>query len=321
MIALNLESYLGLVDEVEMPEDARSYLYSERSMVKLFLYALIKGMIGFKTIHQHLQEKPSVLHLVGFTKLPHRTTLSRRFKAMPTSLRQMLGKLHEKFVEAAVIQLLVMSTDSSLMHAHGNIWHAKDMKAGKLPTCGNIDREAHWDISGAGGWVFGYRLHCLVNAEIGIPLPRDIGVHPANVKDGKVFVEESSTSLHETTEVVLGDGGYDEQACYEVCDAKGISLITPIQVKKNTPLDRRERAALYNDPEVREVFALRKATVEPFQGHLKDLFGLEYLPLKGLANVRALVTCAALAYLLLVYLNYRLGRNLLCLKATLLAIR
>ena len=41
----------------------------------------------------------------------------------------------------------------------------------------------------------------------------------------------------------------------------------------------------------------------PYQGQLKDLFDLEHLPLKGLANVRALATLATLAYLLLVKLN------------------
>ena len=259
--------------------------------------------------------------MVGLDKVPHRTTLSRRFKAMPEGLSQALIGLHEQFVETGIAGLSVMSTDSSLMHANGNIWHSKDKKAGRLPSCGNIDTDAHWGISGQGKWIFGYRLHCLVNADVAAPLPRDIYVYPANVKDGQVFCQDLSTSLSEATDLVLADGGYDEQPCYDCCDEREISLIAPIEVKDNTPPKRRERAQLYNDPEVREVFALRKATVEPFQGRLKDLFDLEYLSIKGLANVKSLVTLAALAYLLLAWFNLRLGRDLLCLKQTMLAIR
>ena len=104
-------------------------------------------------------------------------------------------------------------------------------------------------------------------------------------------------------------------------DARGISLIAPITVKKGTPPERRERAALYHDPEVREAFCTRRTTVEPFQGHLKELFALEYLPVKGLLNVRALVTVAVVAYMLLALLNHRLGRDVLRLRSTLFAIR
>lgn len=320
MISLELESYLELIEEMDMPGESKRYVHSEKGMVKLFLYALIKGITGFKTLRQHLEEKPEALTLTGLTSTPHRTTLSRRFKAMPASLQQVMSELHQRFVDGGS-EAWVMSSDSSLMHASGNVWHSKDMKKGNMPSCGNIDCEAHWGVSGQGEWVFGYRLHCLVNAEASAPLPRDVRVHPANVKDGKVFTEELSSALPAETKLVLADGGYDEQACYEVCDDKDISLIAPIKVKSSTPPERRARAQLYNDPEVRAVFALRKTTVEPFQGRLKDLFGLEYLPVKGLANVRALVTLAAFAYLLLAWFNLRLGRDILCLKQTMLAIR
>jgi len=321
MIALDMKSYLAQIDKLEIKGESGHYLYSHGSIIKLFLYALIKGINGFKTLHQHLKEQPERLDLMDLEVVPHRTTLSRRFKAMPEVLRKLMLEVHEQFVEAKQIEPLVMSADSSLMHANGNVWHSKDMKAGRLPSCGNIDTQAHWGISGQGEWIFGYRLHCLVNAEPKAALPRDIRVYPANVKDSQILTTELSASLSEDTELLLTDGGYDEQACYDCCDALEISLIAPIKVKDHSPEERRERAKLYQDPEVRAVFALRKTTVEPFQGRLKDLFNLEYLPIKGLANVRALVTLAATAYLLLAWFNHCLGRDLLCLKATMLAIR
>jgi hypothetical protein len=47
---------------------------------------------------------------------------------------------------------------------------------------------------------------------------------------------------------------------------------------------RRERYQLYHSPAApagREAFVLRKTTIEPFQGQLKDFFGLETSPSKG----------------------------------------
>lgn len=187
--------------------------------------------------------------------------------------------------------------------------------------CGNIDQEAHWGKSGCGEWVYGYRVHCLVSGCSKAALPCDVEVAPANLKDAQVFKDQLAPFIPKQTQVLFGDGGFDNQNCYDLCDQRGISLVAPIKVKAGTPEDRLERVALYNDPEVRQAFTLRKTTVEPFQGRLKALFELEYLYMKGLANVRALVVLATFTYLLLALLNLRLERDLLKLQDTLIAIR
>jgi len=320
-IDLSLAHYLKLTDELELPPEAKAYRYSQRSILKLFLYSLIKGMHGFKTLYKHLQLKPQVLNLIGLDSLPHRTTLSRRFKRIPDILRHAIRNLFGRFVEQGHSDASLLAADSTLMHANGNLWHRKDMKEGRLPSCGNIDTDAHWGVSGEGTWVYGFRMHVAVTAFDERVVPFDVVVEPANIKDSKVFRKELSLHLPQEAQVLLGDGGYDDQYCAAACDAQGVTLITPLEVKEHTPTARRERAALYHDPEVREVFSRRKATVEPFQGRLKSLFDLEYLPMKGLTNVRALVTLAVLAYLLLVQTNLRLGLPMLQLKQTMLALR
>jgi hypothetical protein len=136
-------------------------------------------------------------------------------------------------------------------------------------------------------------------------------------REGTVF----APNLPKAVELILADTGYDDQGCYEASDAQHLSLLAPIKVKKNTPPQRRERAELFHAPEAREVYCLRKTTVEPYQGQLKELFKLEHLPVKGLANVRALAMLATLAYLFLVSLNLLLERPPLQLKATLYALR
>lgn len=320
MVALTMKDCLDKIDELAVSELA-SYTYSEGSMVKVFVYGLTKGIREFKTLHDHLGEKAEVQSWLGWKSIPHRTTLSRRFKALPERVNALITEVYQKFISSKHIQEEAMSVDSSLMQAQGNVWHKKDREAGVLPTCGNIDTDAHWGVSGCGEWTFGYRVHCLVNADADLALPKDVAVYAANIKDGAVFIEELAASLSSETNVVLADSSYDEQPCYDVCDAKQISLITPLEVKPHTPPERIERADLFNDPEVRALFALRKVSVEPFQGHLKSLFDLEHLPMKGLKNVRALVTLAVFVYNLLAWLNHLLDRPILHLKQTLLALR
>ena len=70
MIALNVERFLNQVDELDLPELSYPYVYSDKSMMKLFLYGLIHAINGFATLQRHLEERPDVLRLVGLDFSP-----------------------------------------------------------------------------------------------------------------------------------------------------------------------------------------------------------------------------------------------------------
>ena len=70
MIALNIERLLKEVDDLELPELGYPYVYSDRVMMKLFLYALLHHISGFKTLRCHLEERPDVLRLIGLSSPP-----------------------------------------------------------------------------------------------------------------------------------------------------------------------------------------------------------------------------------------------------------
>ena len=117
MLTLSLRSFIAQVDRLDLPIERYPYCYSERSMVKLFLYSLVKGIRSFKSLRRHLIECPEVLKLVGLETTPHRTTLSRRFKALYSSLSHLLRQLRERFVLFKYTDPSVMSVDSTLIHA------------------------------------------------------------------------------------------------------------------------------------------------------------------------------------------------------------
>lgn len=233
MIAPPWEGLFEAVDELVLPERSYPYSYQDLPLIKLFVYARIKGITAFQSLQKHLTLRPEVLALVGLDKAPHRKTLATRFRALSSSVLSLLHQLSERFIEMGVVDPSIGSVDSTLMHANGNVWHAKQMKGGELPSCGNIDQEAHWGKSGCGEWVFGYRLHTLtLCGPEGVIWPVTIGVHAANLKDAEVFDDELIHHLPKTTQVLLGDGGYDQESCYGACDRREVTLLAPIKVKK-----------------------------------------------------------------------------------------
>lgn len=232
-------SWTALFEELEglnTVERGYPYSYQDGPLLRLFVYAQIKGIRGYKTLQSHLKLRPDVLGLVGLERVPHRKTLAQRFRGLSEVVLSALNQLTRRFMSLGMVDASVASADSTLMAADGNIWHRKHMEQGELPKCGNIDTEAHWGVSGCGEWTFGYRLHCLTlcGAE-GVTWPASVAVHAANVKDAAVFVDQFVPQLPQTTQVALGDGGYAQAECFACCDQRQVTLIAPIEVKKTRP--------------------------------------------------------------------------------------
>lgn len=93
-VTLDVESLLNLVDELDLPTDSGNCDYSTRSMLKVYLYMLVKGITGFATMAKQLRFKAGLLAQSGLLACPYRTTLSRRFKALPLVLREQIRTVH-----------------------------------------------------------------------------------------------------------------------------------------------------------------------------------------------------------------------------------
>ena len=204
------------VDELALPKRSYPYSYQDLPLIKLFVYARIKGITAFQSLQKHLTMCPGVLALVGLEKAPHRKTLATRFRALSSLVLSLLHQLTERFMETGAVDPSLGSVDSTLMHAQGNVWHKQQRDQGELPSCGNIDTQAHWGKSGCGEWVYGYRLHSLtLCGPEGVIWPATVAVHAANRKDAEVLDDELVQRLPKATQVLLGDGGYDQESCTE----------------------------------------------------------------------------------------------------------
>jgi transposase len=231
------ELFAGL-EGLALTEHSYPYQYQDSSLIKLFVYARIEGIKGFQTLQKHLELRADVVALLGLKDVPHRKTIAERFRSLPETVSSVLTQLTEKLIETGEVDASIASVDSTLMHASGNVWHKKQRDKGELPTCGNVDIEAHWGKSGCGEWIYGYRLHNLtLCGPAGITWPAAISLHAANVKDADVFDNELVQQLPDATQVLLGDGGYDQESCYQSCDEREVTLLAPIKVKKTRPLN------------------------------------------------------------------------------------
>ena len=226
------ELFAGL-EGLALAEHSYPYQYQDLPLIKLFVYARTEGISGFQTLQKHLELRTDVVELVGLKAAPHRKTIAERFRSLPEVVSSVLTQLTDMFIETGDVDASIASVDSTLLHAQGNVWHKKQRDKGELPSCGNIDQEAHWGKSGCGEWIFGYRLHSLTFCgPEGITWPAAIGLRVANVKDADVFDKELVQHLPGATQVLLGDGGYDQESCYVNCDEREVTLLAPIKVKK-----------------------------------------------------------------------------------------
>lgn len=66
-----LESHLG-----------RPFVYAEKVLIVFFTLMIIRDVNAFKAQHRWLETHPKQREQLGFEQIPHRTTLSRRYKSL-----------------------------------------------------------------------------------------------------------------------------------------------------------------------------------------------------------------------------------------------
>ena len=248
----------------------------------------------------------------GLDRLPDRRTLDRRFKLISFDIKARIDAIGLLFINGGLIDSCVASVDSSLLKAKGHVWHKSSMEKNEVPRSG-IDTDAKWGYSRTKGWMFGYKMHiaCSTGSLI-LPLSADLTT--ANISDNNLY-ESITASLPEGVRYILGDEGYDD---HELCDFsryRGHLLVFPLERYKHTT-DNNRLALLqfYNSEFGQLVHSQRSISVEPLIEHIKDVFAIDPLPVRGFDKARSIVLISILLYQLMVYYNYLTGRPLRALK-------
>ncbi len=92
-------------------------------------------------------------------------------------------------------------------------------------------------------------------------------------------------------------------------------LIFPLQRYEHTIDNNRLALSQFYQSEFgQHVYSQRSISVEPLIEHMKDMFAIDPLPVRGFYKARSIVLLSVLLYQAMVYYNYLAGRPLRALK-------
>ena len=77
------------------------------------------------------------------------------------------------------------------------------------------------------------------------------------------------------------DPGYDDQKLYELSDNMGFQLVCPVKKYRNTSNERIELIEFYESTIGQFIYSLRGTSIEPLIGHIKSVFRIDSLPVRG----------------------------------------
>jgi hypothetical protein len=215
-------------------------------------------------------------------RCPTRRTWERRLKVLPASLPAQIGCLG-RYLVARIQPWLAygraVAIDSTILLAHGGVWHKKDRDKGQVPHT-SIDTEAHWTKSGWHGW----KLHLV--AAVWIPLAAELTL--ANAADNEI-APALLRELPAEAQFVLGDIHYNAPNVREYGEASGRTLVTTQYGPYPHTDDGVEVCRMFHK--------LRSLAIENFNEHFKGIFdGHGQVPTKGLINTQRFALGAILLY-------------------------
>lgn len=303
-----LNDYVGLMvtlyDKFEQYQSGTTtkncsfgYLYSHKVLIVFFTMMQFRRIYQFKSQRRWLAKHPQLRIKLGFTTIPHRTTLSRRYKKLYGPLQaftcfvsRYASLMSEVFEQAHLVE------DKSLFKALGPVWHQKDRKAGRIPTkLRHLDITASWGKSAYQGWVYGYGLHLTCNHAA---FPQLLAVEPGAVSETDVFGRKEAFILHTLQpQTLAADNSYTQARRIRRWLKQRVYLLTPAQkwVKSRYA---QAYPRLIKLPSLALCLKKRRTTIEPLFDLVAKVLGTtgrhKQLPIQRLDNVR---TCLALATL------------------------
>ena len=170
-----------------------------------------------------------------------------------------------------------------------------------------------WDLAiQRAGWIFGYKLHLISSTgSIIVPLAADFTT--ANIPYNQMYSILITASLPFTmikrTLYMSADPGYDDHELYDLSTDMGFQLVCPVQRYRNTPSDRIKLVEFYESEVGQTIYSLRSISIEPLIEHIKSVFRIDPIPVRGYNNASSVVLLSVLLYQILVYYNCKTRKD------------
>jgi hypothetical protein len=303
--------------------ESRLYSYENQKMIVLFVILQMRRIWRFKAQHRWLAQHPEMLKLLKWRRIPHRTTLLRRYKqlyevvqAFVQFIGQEAGALDQRLRQHHLVE------DKSPFKALGPVWHQADRKVGRIPAqLRHLDTEASWTKSGYHGWVYGYGLHLTCNEDA---FPALLQVETGAVAETTVMNDKEPRLLHQLQPItVTADNSYAQAMRIRRWATAGVVLLTPA-TKWRSGRYAQAYQRFRQHPLNYQHLQRRRTSIEPAFDLMAKAIGTtarqKQLPVKGLANVRSCLAFATLSLQLAMIVNSIWGlplRNISIISAAL----
>ena len=235
------------------------------------------------------------------TSLPDRRTFDRRLSTISVDIKERIAAMANLFVKEKLVDLYIVAIDSTLLKAKGHVWHKSCISKGVLPRSG-IDTDAKWGFSHTRGWIFGYKLH-LISSTGSLIVPLSADFTQANVYDNQMYPVITSL-LPQGVRYVAADCGYDDHKLYNLSITRGFELVSPVsEIYNHTSSDRLQLIHFYESELGQAIYSWRGISVEPLIEHIKDIFKIDPLTVRGYQKAAGIVLLSVLLYQIIVYYN------------------
>lgn len=313
--------------QVEPQYESKLYTYSHRMLIIFFVLMQYRRIFHFKTQRRWLEQHPEIVKQLGWSTIPHRITLARRYRdlyrdlyGLLQALIQFVGQQADSLDRRLRQQHLV--EDKSLFKAQGPVWHQSDREAQRIPEkLRHLDTEASWSKSGYHGWVYGYGLHITCNQAA---FPALVQVESAAVAETIVIEQKAKIVLEILRPTTLSaDNSYAKASRIRRWAQQGVAFLTPATKWTNGRYAQAYHAYLKH-PANRLRLRKRRTTIEPFFDLIAKVLGTtakqKQLPIQPLENVRTSLALAAFSVQIAMIVNSIWGlplRNISTMSAAL----
>jgi hypothetical protein len=233
-------------------------------------------------------------------------------KAISTDVKERISAMGYLFVEEGIADPSITATNSNLLKAKGSVWHKSSMEKEVVP-CPGIDIDARCGYSRTKGWVFGYKLHLTSTTAGDLVVPLTADVTTANVPDNKMYVTLISSPLVfslPTLRYMVADPGYDDKELYEYSKSIGNRpCLSSVEKYKSNFKNRLELVCFYESVLGQTAYNRRGISIESLIEHIKSVFRIDQLPVRGFHTVSASVLVSVLLYQIMIYYNCKIEKS------------
>ena len=140
-------------------------------------------------------------------------------------------------------------------------------------------------------WIFGYKLH--ITASTGSLIVIGYNRFPqADIQqDNQIYPTITcSSSLPQGVSYMAADSGYDDHKLYNLSiGRRGFELVCPVSEIYNNTSDRLRLIEFYESELGQIIYSWRGISVEPLIEHIKDVFKIDPLSIRGYQKAAGLV--------------------------------